>query len=402
MLVARRSRGRWRSRSRSGAGAVTRTEASAVRAVLADWTALSRSIISSRRASRSPSARIWRRVRAGEQLAGRADRVDRVALARPALADVPGAVDLGHLLARGWPGAGPGPARNAGCPRSPTPAAVRQPPRRPRPADCRNPPCVAGTCSCDTTRPRASQIAAVWVSRWVSTPTTRSASSANAHSSPPSVRCWKRRHRPGGKLPRQSCDGSRPAAGQAPDQASEGGQAGAGSTGDMSLARHATRRSGMQESHPAPPGTNPGRSQPSRPVPTCQDSQACKSRRGRPVGGGRQRVSASASDLARLDAGRADVRRRGGAFPPWRERLNVGVPAARGAAVREGDVVAESRPLAADRRRRKPRDAPLQNSDDGRFCRAQALGRKCSAAAVPWGSAQDNRPAALNANQRWC
>ena len=55
------------------------------------------------------------------------------------------------------------------------------------------------------------------------------------------------RHRPGGKLPRQSCDESRPAR---PDKLlirpDEGGQAGAGSTGDRSLARHATRRSGMQ------------------------------------------------------------------------------------------------------------------------------------------------------------
>ena len=40
-----------------------------------------------------------RRVRAGQQLAGRADGVDRVALARPALADVTAAVDLGYLLA---------------------------------------------------------------------------------------------------------------------------------------------------------------------------------------------------------------------------------------------------------------------------------------------------------------
>jgi hypothetical protein len=45
-------------------------------------------------------------VRAGEQLAGGADGVDRVALARPALAHVPGAVDLGDLLpfARQVPG----------------------------------------------------------------------------------------------------------------------------------------------------------------------------------------------------------------------------------------------------------------------------------------------------------
>src|SRR5258707_11656509 len=42
--------------------------------------------------------------------------------------------------------------------------------------------------------------------------------------------------------------------------------------------------------------------------------------------------------------------------------------------------------------------APLQNSDDGRC--ARALRAECSAAAAPSGSAQDNRPAARNANQR--
>jgi len=41
-----------------------------------------------------------RRVRAGQQLTGRPDGIDRIALARPALAQVPGVVDLGHLLAR--------------------------------------------------------------------------------------------------------------------------------------------------------------------------------------------------------------------------------------------------------------------------------------------------------------
>src|SRR5262249_25124286 len=32
----------------------------------------------------------------------------------------------------------------------------------------------------------------------------------------------------------------------------------------------------LQMSHPAPPGTNPGQSQPQQPEPTHQDSQACK------------------------------------------------------------------------------------------------------------------------------
>src|SRR5215471_20111577 len=54
----------------------------------------------------------------------------------------------------------------------------------------------------------------------------------------------------------------------------EGGQAGAGSTRDKSLTRHATKAVRHAKSHPAPPGTNPGRPQPSQPVPTCPDSQA--------------------------------------------------------------------------------------------------------------------------------
>jgi hypothetical protein len=71
----------------------------------------------------------------------------------------------------------------------------------------------------------------------------------------------ERRHRPGEKLPRQSCDGSRPArTGQAPDQANEGGQAGAGSRGDTSLERHANRRSGpvrVTRRHHHPPWPAP-------------------------------------------------------------------------------------------------------------------------------------------------
>ena len=97
--LARRSRGRGRSRSRSGAGAVTRTAASAVRAVLADWMALSRPVISSRSASRSPSARIW--AGCGRASSSRAARTASIGslLPGPALADVLAAVDLGYLLA---------------------------------------------------------------------------------------------------------------------------------------------------------------------------------------------------------------------------------------------------------------------------------------------------------------
>ena len=111
---------------------------------------------------------------AGQQFAGRPDGVDRVALARPALPDVAAAVDLRHVLALGGevagqaqpivPGSLNGPVHRA------APAADRA-----QASSCTYPAVVAGTCSCVTTRPRASQIAAVCVSRWVSTPTTRSA-----------------------------------------------------------------------------------------------------------------------------------------------------------------------------------------------------------------------------------
>ena len=55
-----------------------------------------------------------------------------------------------------------------------------------------------------------------------------------------------------------------------------------------------------------------------------------------------------AGDLACLDAGRADVQALGRAAHDDAPALDVRVPAARGAAVRERDVVAEARPLAAD------------------------------------------------------
>src|SRR5580693_3029333 len=103
------------------------------------------------------------------------------------------------------------------------------------------PASVAGICSCAPARPPRSQIAAVWVSRWVSTPMIQSASAASAIVVLLVGAILEQRHRPGWELPRQSCDGSQPpGAGQAPDQANEGGQAGAGSTGDKSQKRHAT------------------------------------------------------------------------------------------------------------------------------------------------------------------
>src|SRR5439155_7987530 len=57
---------------------------------------------------------------------------------------------------------------------------------------------------------------------------------------------------------------------------------------------------------------------------------------------------ASAGDLPGLDAGRAHVQPLGRSVDLGVHDLDVGVPAARGAAVRVGDPVAEARPLAAD------------------------------------------------------
>ena len=67
-----------------------------------------------------------------------------------------------------------------------------------------------------------------------------------------------------------------------------------------------------------------------------------------PAGCRAGRVDRSAADLARLDAGGADLEPLGGAAHHGAHRLDVGVPAAAGAAVGVGDVVAEGRLLAAD------------------------------------------------------
>src|SRR4029077_3763845 len=67
-------------------------------------------------------------------------------------------------------------------------------------------------------------------------------------------------------------------------------------------------------------------------------------------GSGRQRASprTSAGELSGLDAGRAHAQPLGRPVDGGPDDLDVGVPAARGAAVRVGDPVAEARPLAAD------------------------------------------------------
>ena len=95
-----------------------------------------------------------------------------------------------------------------------------------------------------------------------------------------------------------------------------------------------------------------------------------------------------AGDLAGLDAGRADAEATAGAARGGPDDLDVRVPAARRAAMGVGDVVTESRPLAADLADSRHGMLPCMNSDDGRCTRAQAprvgeSGRTCSAAAVP-------------------
>ncbi len=59
-------------------------------------------------------------------------------------------------------------------------------------------------------------------------------------------------------------------------------------------------------------------------------------------------MSLSARDLASLDAGCAHIEFLGGTTHESAHCLNIGVPAARGAAVGVGDAVAKARALATD------------------------------------------------------
>jgi hypothetical protein len=109
----------------------------------------------------------------------------------------------------------------------------------------------------------------------VSTPMIQSASPARLTVVSSIGAILKRRHRPGGNSrgnPVMSHGPKR--AGQAPDQAGRGwpGRCWQHQGHVINKTRH--QAAGHGESHPAPPPTNPGRSQPSPPVPTCQDSQA--------------------------------------------------------------------------------------------------------------------------------
>ena len=102
--------------------------------------------------------------RADQQLAGRADGVDRVALARPALPDVTAAVNLGHLLIL--------PGEVAGQAQPVVPGSFHGPddlPARGSRPDLSQELRVSRRrgrhLQLEITRPRASQIAAVCVSR---------------------------------------------------------------------------------------------------------------------------------------------------------------------------------------------------------------------------------------------
>jgi hypothetical protein len=105
---------------------------STVRAVLQDWTALSRSIMSSRSACGPVTAHL-RRCRAGQQLTRRAHRVDRIAFARAALAQVP-APSISSTCSPALARCRARPSRNAGSLRWPSAAPHPQPRRGPRPA----------------------------------------------------------------------------------------------------------------------------------------------------------------------------------------------------------------------------------------------------------------------------
>ena len=212
------------------------------------------------------------RLRAGQQLPGRADRVDRVALAGPPLADVPGGADLGDLLARA--GQVPGQAQ-------PVMTGALDRPRQPLPgARLAGPGQQIGVTSRrgghlplrQDPAPRIADRGTMGVPMGVHADH-QAGVLGNAQLVSSAGEMLKSRHRPGGKLPRQSCDGSRPAAGQAPDQANEGGQAGARQRRGQVIRKTRRQAVRISESHPAPPGTNHGRSQPSRPIPTRQDSQ---------------------------------------------------------------------------------------------------------------------------------
>src|SRR5215471_9974618 len=85
----------------------------------------------------------------------------------------------------------------------------------------------------------------------------------------------------------------------------------------------------------------------------------------------------SAVDLARLDARGAHVQVPGRPVDLHAPTLNVRVPAARGAAVRERHVVAEARPLAADVADGSHGIAPLGDSQLGhRPVRAGTVGEE--------------------------
>src|SRR5262245_21238286 len=121
--------------------------------------------------------------------------------------------------------------------------ATRPPPAaaRAQASTCAYPAGVAGICTRASWRPVVLQAAAVWQSRWVSTPMITSASpvrraifSSSQCDPEQAAPAWK------GNARGNPVMGHSPTAGQAPDQANEGGQAGAGNTRDKPSARHAT------------------------------------------------------------------------------------------------------------------------------------------------------------------
>jgi len=167
--------------------------------------------------------------------------------------------------------------------------------------------------------------------------------------------------------------------------------------GDARPRAHVYRSSWPTREELAPCGQRQARTVSSRPVRSAagpHSQQSARTVSGRPGGPG-----PSADDLAGLDA-------RGAHLEPLRRPaddraygLDVGVPAAPGAAVRVRDLVAETRLLAADvangshgiaplsgwvgQRPARPRDSPGQSSKDIRPARPEANRRRPAALTGP-------------------
>jgi Phage integrase family len=149
------------------------------------------------------------RMGAGQQLAGRAHGVDRVALARAALPHVPGAIDLRDLMA--VTGQVPGQAQPVVPGALDCPCHLPASGRRARPLQqLRIPRRRGGHLQLRPSAPAGiTDRRGMGIQMRIHTHDQVSVL-GNAHCVSSSGAILEQRHRPGGKLPRQSCDGSRP------------------------------------------------------------------------------------------------------------------------------------------------------------------------------------------------